>query len=68
MSSPQTGDEATKCRRTPDSIKFHLPNGEDSDILVNSAAPERYGSAEDNLVRDPASGKVSGLKFLQLRF
>jgi hypothetical protein len=36
--------------------------------LINPAAPERYGSAEDNLMRDPASGKASGLKFLELRF
>ena len=36
--------------------------------LINPAAPERYGSADDNVVREPASGKVSGLKFLELRF
>src|SRR5438128_4209286 len=26
---------------------------------INPAAPERYGSAEDNFVRAPASGKIS---------
>ena len=36
--------------------------------LINPAAPERYGSAEENILRNPASGKVSGLKFLELRF
>ena len=36
--------------------------------LINPAAPERFGSAEDNLARDPVSGKASGLKFLELRF
>jgi hypothetical protein len=36
--------------------------------LINPAAPERYGSAEDNVVRDLTSSKVSGLKFLELRF
>jgi hypothetical protein len=36
--------------------------------LINPAAPERYGSAEENILRNPASGKVSGLKFLEVRF
>ncbi len=36
--------------------------------LINPAAPERYGSAEDNVVRDHTSSKVSGLKFLEWRF
>jgi len=36
--------------------------------LINPAAPERYGSAEDSVVRDLSSSKVSGLKFLELRF
>jgi hypothetical protein len=36
--------------------------------LINPAAPDRYGSMEDNLVRDSTSGRASGLKFLELRF
>ena len=36
--------------------------------LINPAAPERYGSAEDSVVRDLSSSKASGLKFLELRF
>jgi len=36
--------------------------------LINPAAPERYGSAEDSVVRDLSSSEVSGLKFLELRF
>jgi hypothetical protein len=36
--------------------------------LINPAAPERYGSEEDNVVRDSVSGNASGLKFLELRF
>ena len=36
--------------------------------LINPAAPERYGSAEINVTRDPASGNASGLKFLEFRF
>jgi len=36
--------------------------------LINPAAPQRYGSAEDSVVRDLTSSKASGLKFLELRF
>jgi len=32
---------------------------------INPAAPERYGSAEDNVVWDPVSGKISGLNFFE---
>jgi hypothetical protein len=36
--------------------------------LVNPAAPAQYGSAEDNVLRDPTTGRAAGLKFLSLRF
>ena|SRR5882724_11108936 len=36
--------------------------------LVNPAAPEKYGSAEDNVVRDPINNRVSGLKFFSIQF
>ena len=36
--------------------------------LINPAAPERYGSANDNTVQDITSQKPSGLKFLEFRF
>ena len=36
--------------------------------LINPAAPQRYGSAEDSVVRDLSSSKASGLRFLELRF
>ncbi len=51
-----------------DGILVQLAKTDNPLQLINPAAPERYGSAEDNVVRDPASGKVSGLKFLELRF
>jgi hypothetical protein len=51
-----------------DGILVQLVKTDNPLQLINPAAPERYGSAEDNVVRDPASGKVSGLKFLELRF
>jgi hypothetical protein len=36
--------------------------------LINPAAPEKYGAAEDNVVRDPISYKVSGLKVFSIQF
>src|SRR6266850_1174439 len=36
--------------------------------LINPAAPEKYGSAEDNVVRDPISNRVSGLKIFSIQF
>ena len=36
--------------------------------LINPAAPVQYGFAEDNLVRDPVVGRVSGLKLFSIKF
>jgi hypothetical protein len=36
--------------------------------LINPAAPPEYGSSEDNTVRDPIDGTVSGLKLFSIRF
>jgi hypothetical protein len=36
--------------------------------LVNPAAPSRYGSAQDNMVRDPITGRSSGLSIFSIRF
>jgi len=36
--------------------------------LINPAAPVHYGLAEQNVVREPANGKVSGLKIFSIQF
>ncbi|HWH72477.1 MAG TPA: hypothetical protein VNT26_24155 [Candidatus Sulfotelmatobacter sp.] len=36
--------------------------------LINPLAPARYGPAEDNVVRDPVSRRVSGLRLFAIRF
>jgi hypothetical protein len=36
--------------------------------LINPAAPIHYGLAEANVVREPASGKISGLKIFSIQF
>ena len=61
-------NETAHGRLKVDGILVQLVKTDNPLQLINRAAPERYGSAEDNVVRDPTSGKVSGLKFLKLRF
>jgi len=51
-----------------DGILVELVKADNPLQLINPAAPERYGSAEDSVVRGLTSSKVSGLKFLELRF
>lgn len=36
--------------------------------LLNPLAGPQYGSAEDNVARDPINGRVTGLKVFQIRF
>jgi len=36
--------------------------------LINPFAPPEYGRAEDNVTRDPVSGKASGLKLFSIKF
>ena len=36
--------------------------------LVNPFAPARYGSGDNNLLRDPSSGRVYGWKLFSIRF
>jgi hypothetical protein len=36
--------------------------------LINPIAPPEYGSPDDNIVRDPPSGKVRGFKLFAIRF
>ena len=36
--------------------------------LINPAAPAKYGSPEDNTLRNPIDGKVIGLKIFSIRF
>jgi hypothetical protein len=36
--------------------------------LLNPAAPLEYGALEDTIVRDPISGRLSGVKLFSIRF
>ncbi len=36
--------------------------------LLNPFAPDKYGSAEDNTLRDPITERATGWKFFSIRF
>jgi hypothetical protein len=61
-------NETVHGRIAVDGILVQLDKTDNPLQLINPAAPARYGSAEENILRNPASGKVSGLKFLEVRF
>jgi hypothetical protein len=61
-------NETTHGRVKVDGIFVEAVKSDNPLQLINPAAPDGYGSVEDNVVRDPASGKISGLKFLEFRF
>jgi hypothetical protein len=49
-------------------IAVAMVNADNELQLLNPVAPEEYGTAEDSVVRDPITGKVSGLKIFSIRF
>ena len=53
---------------TYDGIAVELTKVDNPLQLINPGAGPEYGKAEDNLVRDPITGRVSGLKLLSLEF
>ena len=49
-------------------IAIEMMRAENPLQMLNPFAPERYGDAEQNVVRDPITGHVDGLKFFCLSF
>jgi hypothetical protein len=49
-------------------ILVELSKTDDPLQLFNPLAPAEYGSSEDNVARDPITGKVSGLKLFAISF
>jgi hypothetical protein len=49
-------------------ILVELANTDRPLELLNPAAPPAYGSSEDNIVRDPISRRVLGLKLFSIQF
>jgi len=61
-------NETVKGPITYSGIAVQLLKTDNALQLINPAAPSRYGSPEDNVMRDPLSGKVSGWKLFSIRF
>jgi len=61
-------NEITVGSLTYSGIAIQVVKTDDLFQLFNPAAPDRYGSGEDNVVRDPISNRVSGLKIFSIQF
>lgn len=61
-------NEVVKGKITYSGIAVQLLRTDNPLQLLNPAAPPKYGSAEDNVMRDPISQTVSGWKIFSLQF
>ena len=69
LSSTETKpNELLSGQLTYSGIAVELLNTRNPLQLVNPAAPAQYGSGEDNVLRDPISGRVSGWKIFSIEF
>lgn len=65
---PQAANELALKGETYSGIAVQLKNAPQPLELVDPLAPESYGDGEQNVVRDPISGEVVGLKVLSVSF
>ncbi|NGO39491.1 hypothetical protein G4L39_08795 [Limisphaera ngatamarikiensis] len=68
LDRPRPPNELTVGRRTYSGILVQALRSANPLELLNPWAPESAGSGEQNLVRDPATGKPAGLKLIALTF
>jgi len=68
LSRPEKPNEIIKGNITYSGIAVQVVKTSNPLQLFNPAAPARYGSAEDNTLRDPMTGRASGLKIFSIRF
>jgi hypothetical protein len=61
-------NEIVKGKVTYSGIAVQLVKTDNPLQLFNPAAPAKYGSPEDNVMRDPTKGTVSGWKIFSIRF
>ena len=61
-------NEIVKGKITYSGIAVQLLTTDNPLQLVNPTAPAGYGSPEDNVIRDPVKGTVSGWKIFSIRF
>jgi hypothetical protein len=65
---PEKPNEIKLGRLVYSGILVQLTRTDDPLQLFNPAAPAEYGSPEDNIVRDPITGRISGLKLFSISF
>jgi hypothetical protein len=65
---PQRPNEVQLNGVTYSGITIQLARTDNPLQLINPAAPPQYGSSEDNTVRDPITGRASGLKLFSIQF
>ena len=65
--SPEKSNEVRRNGISYSGIFVQLAKTDKPLELINPAAPPEYGSSEDNVVRDPQSGR-EGLKLFSIQF
>ncbi|HWD94376.1 MAG TPA: hypothetical protein VG938_18740 [Verrucomicrobiae bacterium] len=63
---PEKPNEIRAGGLTYSGILVELTRTDDSLELINPMASAEYGSPEDNLARDPITGRISGLKLFSI--
>ena len=61
-------NEIVKGKITYSGIAVQLLTTDNPLQLINPVAPAKYGSAEDNVIRDPVRGTASAWKIFSIRF
>jgi hypothetical protein len=68
VQKPQPANEIKLGKLEVSGIAVELATKPNPLQLINPAAPASYDSPEDNVMRDPITGHILGLKFLSLKF
>lgn len=65
---PEKGDQIEGRRFTYSGVLVQAVKADNPAQLINPAAGDKYGDPENNVVREPKTERVIGLKLFALRF
>ena len=69
VAKPKASNEfRTQSKRTLSGIAVQMFKTDNALQLINPFAPAKYGSADQNITRNPVTGRASGLKILSIGF
>ena len=68
QSKEAKANEIVKGQITYSGIAVELLEADHPLELINPFAPRKYGSAEDNVLRDPRDGSAAGLNLFSIKF